>query len=62
MLVETVYLVEKAQFPSELLRRMLSLLDPPSLGDPMAPLDVGLVRWVVKVDRALARVARGADG
>lgn len=53
VLVETVYLVEKARFPGELLERMLSLLDPPSLSYPVAPLDADLVRWITRVDRAL---------
>lgn len=52
VLVETVYLAEKARFPSALVTQMLNLVDPPSAGYTVAPLDAGVVRSLAAIDRS----------
>ena len=52
VLVETVYLAEKARFPSALVTQMLDLIDPPSAGYTVAPLDAGVVRSLAAIDRS----------
>ncbi len=53
VLVEAVYLVEKARFPATLIVRMLELVDPPSQNYPVAPLDAAVIRTLQKIDRQL---------
>ena len=53
MLVETVYLAERARFPSALVTQMLDLVDPPTAGYAVALLDVGVVRSLEAIDRAV---------
>ena len=52
VLVETIYLVGKARFPSSLITQMLNLVDPPSANYPIVSLDVGVIRALQTVDRA----------
>lgn len=52
VLVETVYLAEKARFPSALVTQMLDLVDPPSTGYTVAPLDAGVVRSLAAINRS----------
>jgi PIN domain nuclease of toxin-antitoxin system len=52
VLVETVYLAEKARFPSALVTQMLDLVDPPSAGYIVATLDAGVVRSLAAIDRS----------
>jgi PIN domain nuclease of toxin-antitoxin system len=51
VLVETVYLAEKARFPSALVTQMLDLIDPPSAGYTVAPLDAGVIRSLAAINR-----------
>lgn len=51
VLVETIYLVEKARFPESLIRNMLALVDPPSKNYPILTLDIGIVRELELVAR-----------
>jgi predicted nucleic acid-binding protein len=51
VLVEVVYLVERARFPSALITQMLDLIDPPNDSYPLVPLDVGVIRALQTVDR-----------
>lgn len=53
VLVETVYLAERARFPLTLVTRMLDLIDPPSAGYEVAPLDAGVVRALATIDRSV---------
>jgi PIN domain nuclease of toxin-antitoxin system len=51
VLVEAVYLVEKARFPMTLITQMLSLLDSFSHNYLIAPLDVNVIRALQTIDR-----------
>ncbi len=51
VLVETVYLVEKARFPATLITQMLDLVDPPSVNYFMVPLDAAVIRTLQTIDR-----------
>jgi PIN domain nuclease of toxin-antitoxin system len=51
VLVESVYLVEKARFPITLITQMLGLLDPLSTNYLIAPLDVKVIRALQTIDR-----------
>ncbi len=51
VLVETIYLVEKARFPESLIRNMLALVDPPSKNYQILTLDIGIVRELELVAR-----------
>lgn len=51
VLVEMVYLVEKARFPATLIMQMLDLIDPPSENYPLVPLDAGVIRALQTIDR-----------
>jgi PIN domain nuclease of toxin-antitoxin system len=53
VLVETVYLAERARFPTALVTEMLDLVDPPSAGCAVAPLDARVVRSLATLDRAV---------
>jgi PIN domain nuclease of toxin-antitoxin system len=52
VLVETVYLAEKARFPDALVTQMLDLVDPPTAGYAVAPLDAGVIRSLAAIDRS----------
>lgn len=51
VLVETVYLVEKARFPATLIERMLDLVDPPSDNYVIVPLDAEVIRALQTIGR-----------
>ena len=51
VLVEAVYLVEKARYPATLISQILDLVDPPSDNYSLAPLDAGVFRALQTVDR-----------
>ena len=51
VLVEAVYLIEKARYPPALIAHILDLIDPPSNNYLLAPLDVGVFRALQTVDR-----------
>ena len=51
VLVETIYLVEKARFPQALIDQMLDLIDPPSESYVIAPLDAEVIRALQTIDR-----------
>lgn len=53
VLVETVYLVEKARIPDSLFLRMLEIIDPPSVNYEVSPLDTKLIHWLLQIDRAI---------
>jgi predicted nucleic acid-binding protein len=53
VLVETVYLAERARLPNALVTQMLDLIDPPTAGYAVAPLDAGVVRSLAAIDRAV---------
>jgi PIN domain nuclease of toxin-antitoxin system len=53
VVVETVYLAERARFPTSLVTQMLDLVDPPTAGYAVAPLDAGVVRSLATVDRSV---------
>ncbi len=53
VVVETVYLAEKARFPIALVTQMLDLVDPPSAGYAVAPLDASVVRSLASIDRSV---------
>lgn len=52
VLVETIYLAEKARFPNALVVQMLDLVDPPTVGYAVAPLDARVVRSLASIDRS----------
>ncbi len=52
VLVETVYLIEKARYPTTLITQLLDLLDPPGDNYVIAPLDAGTIRALQSIDRA----------
>ena len=54
VVVETVYLAERARFPTLLVTQMLDLVDPPAAGYAVAPLDAGVVRALATIDRSVA--------
>src|SRR3989304_8279182 len=51
VLVEAVYLVEKARYPATLITQMLDLVDPPSDNYAIVPLDTGVIRALQAIDR-----------
>lgn len=51
VLVEIVYLVEKARFPITLITQVLDLVDPPKDNYAIVPLDVGVIRALQTIDR-----------
>jgi len=51
VLVEAVYLVEKARFPETLIAQRLDLIDPPSENYVIAPLDAAVIRALQTIDR-----------
>jgi PIN domain nuclease of toxin-antitoxin system len=53
VLVETVYLAEKARFPASLVTQMLDLVDPSTTGYAVAPLDAGVIRSLATIDRSV---------
>jgi predicted nucleic acid-binding protein len=53
VLVETVYLAERARFPSALVMQMIDLVDPSIAGYAVALLDVGVVRSLEAIDRTV---------
>lgn len=53
VLVEIVYLVEKARFPTNLVTQVLELVDPPKDNYGLIPLDAGLIRTLQTIDRNL---------
>ena len=51
VLVEIVYLVERARFPANLVTQVLGLVDPPKDNDGIVALDAGLIRTLQTIDR-----------
>lgn len=50
-LVEIVYLVEKGRLPKEVLSTILNVLDNPSIGIALAPLDRNISEIIKQIDR-----------
>lgn len=52
VLIEAVYFVEKARYPTTLIVKMLDLIDPPSDNYALAPLDTSTIRVLQTIDRS----------
>lgn len=53
VLVEIIYLVERARFPQVLVTQVLERVDPPRDNYALVPLDSGVIRTLQTIDRAL---------
>ncbi len=53
VVVETIYLAERARFPNALVTQMLDLVDPETAGYAVAPLDAAVVRSLATIDRSV---------
>jgi PIN domain nuclease of toxin-antitoxin system len=54
VLVEVIYLVEKSRVPSNLVERMLTIIDPPRFGYIVAALDVNVARALIHIPREIS--------
>lgn len=53
VLVEIVYLVEKARLSTTLVTQVLDLVDPPRENYVIVPLDAGVIRALQRIDREI---------